>query len=200
MLHRFGMMPRIETERLTLRLPEPRDFADWARLRRESRHFLAPWEPRWSRTHLTRRSFRRKCRWARQAAREGVALPLLLVRREDRVLLGAITLDNIRRGPAQSASLGYWVGERFARQGYMREAIEALVHHAFRRLDLSRIEAACLEENVPSRGLLESCGFRFEGRARAYLQIDGRWRDHVLYARLRDDRKDGAPVDREAGG
>jgi ribosomal-protein-alanine N-acetyltransferase len=105
------------------------------------------------------------------------------------MLLGAITLDNIRRGPAQAGTLGYWVGEPFARQGYMREAIDAVVHYAFDRLDLSRIEAACLPENAASRGLLEKAGFKYEGVAQSYLQIDGRWRTHVLYAALRLDRR-----------
>jgi ribosomal-protein-alanine N-acetyltransferase len=105
------------------------------------------------------------------------------------MLLGAITLDNIRRGPAQAGTLGYWIGEPFARQGYMREAIDAVVHYAFDRLDLSRIEAACLPENVASRGLLEKSGFKYEGVAQSYLQIDGRWRTHVLYAALRLDRR-----------
>ena len=103
--------------------------------------------------------------------------------------MGAITLDNIRRGPAQAGTLGYWTGVQFARQGYMREAILAVVHHAFTRLDLSRIEAACLPENAASRALLETCGFKYEGVAQSYLQIDGRWRTHVLYASLRMDRR-----------
>ena len=119
----------------------------------------------------------------------GTALPLFLIRRNDNMLIGAITLDNIRRGPAQSGTLGYWTGEPFARQGYMREAIEATVHQAFTRLDLSRIEAACLPENQASRGLLEKAGFKYEGVAQSYLQIDGRWRTHVLYASLRKDRR-----------
>ena len=104
-------------------------------------------------------------------------------------LLGAITLDNIRRGPAQQGTLGYWIGQRFARQGYMREAIDALTRHAFTSLDLSRLEAACLPENIASRRLLESSGFKYEGVAQAYLQINGRWRNHVLYASLRHDRR-----------
>jgi ribosomal-protein-alanine N-acetyltransferase len=116
-------------------------------------------------------------------------VPLFLFRREDDALLGAITLDNVRRGPAQSATLGYWIGQSYARQGYMREAIEALCHHAFRRMDLSRLEAACLEENAASRGLLEKSGFKYEGVAQSYLQIAGRWRNHVLYAMLRSDRR-----------
>ena len=105
------------------------------------------------------------------------------------LLLGAITLDNIRRGPAQTGTIGYWIGAPFARQGFMREAIAGLVHHAFAVMDLSRIEAACLPENAASRGVLEKAGFKYEGVAQSYLQINGRWRNHVLYANLRNDRR-----------
>ena len=180
---------RIETARLTLRQPQRPDFDAWARLREESAAFLTPWEPRWAPDHLTRRSFANRVYWANRVVAAGTALPLFLIRREDGELLGAITLDNIRRGPAQSGTLGYWIGEAFARQGYMREAIEAVVHHAFERLDLSRLEAACLPENAASRGVLEKCGFKYEGVAQSYLQIAGRWRTHVLYAALRADRR-----------
>jgi len=100
-----------------------------------------------------------------------------------------VTLDNIRRGPAQAGTIGYWIGQPFARQGYMREAVTSVIHYAFTTLDLSRIESACLPENAPSRGLLEKCGYKYEGVAQSYLQIDGRWRNHVLYANLRGDRR-----------
>lgn len=180
---------RIETERMTLRLPQHSDFRDWAWLREESRDFLTPWEPSWAHDHLGRKAFANRVYWAARAASSGTALPLFLIRREDGAVLGAITLDNIRRGPAQAGTLGYWVGARHARQGYMREAIRAVVHHAFTALDLSRIEAACLPENAASRGVLEKSGFKYEGVAQSYLQINGRWRNHVLYANLRGDRR-----------
>ena len=180
---------QLPTERLTLRLPQHSDFRDWTSLRRESAAFLTPWEPAWADDHLTRKSFTNRVYWASRAVAQGTALPLFLVRREDEVLVGAITLDNIRRGPAQAGTLGYWVGAVHARQGYMREAIRAVVHHAFTELDLSRIEAACLPENAASRGVLEGAGFKYEGVAQAYLQIGGRWRNHVLYANLRHDRR-----------
>ena len=179
---------RLETERIVLRLPAHADFHAWASLRQSSRDFLAQWEPVWSPDHLSRKSFINRVYWAARASRGGTALPLFLVRR-DGTLLGAITLDNIRRGPAQSGTIGYWIGQPYARQGYMREAIGALVHHAFTTLDLSRIEAACLPENAASRGVLEKSGFKYEGVAQSYLQIDGRWRNHVLYANLRSDRR-----------
>ena len=180
---------RIETERMTLRPPSHADFRQWMALRQSSETFLKPWEPTWSTDHLTRKSFTNRVYWAQRSVSSGSALPLFLVRRTDEALLGGITLDNIRRGPAQAGTFGYWIGAEFARQGYMREAILALVHHAFEVLDLSRIEAACLPENTASRGLLESSGFKYEGVAQSYLRINGRWRNHVLYARLRGDRR-----------
>ena len=168
---------KLETERLSLRPPVHSDFNDWAALRRASKDYLTPWEPIWAQgspepqvlyqSGLLGAALRR--------GRDGDS-HCFLFRRSDDVLLGAITLDNIRRGPAQAGTLGYWTGQAFARQGYMREAIGAVVHHAFTRLDLSRIEAACLPENVASRGLLESAGFKYEGVAQSYLQINGRWR------------------------
>jgi len=180
---------KIETERMTLRPPTHGDFRGWSALRIASRDYLTPWEPTWAEDHLSRKAFTNRVYWAQRSVAGGTAMPLFLIRRADQALIGAITLDNIRRGPAQAGTLGYWTGAPFARQGFMREAIEATVHHAFTRLDLSRIEAACLPENTASRGLLEKSGFKYEGVAQSYLQIDGRWRTHVLYAALRGDRR-----------
>lgn len=180
----------IDTPRMVLRLPEMSDHLVWVRLRQDGADFLRRWEPSWSSDHFTRRAFRNRVYWAQRAREDGRAIALFLIRREDRRLMGAITLDNIRRGPAQTAQVGYWIGPEFARSGYMTEALEATVRYAFSVLDLSRIEAACLPENAPSRGLLERAGFRTEGTAEKYLRIDGRWRDHVLYATLRIDRRD----------
>jgi [ribosomal protein S5]-alanine N-acetyltransferase len=79
-------------------------------VRDESADFLTPWEPTWAPDHLTRRSFTARVHWAARSNRNGTALPLFLIRREDEALLGAITLDHIRRGPAQAGTLGYWIG------------------------------------------------------------------------------------------
>lgn len=180
---------RIVTERMILRPPQHGDFRAWTTLRRESANFLQPWEPTWAPEHLTRKAFTNRVYWAQRAMANGTALPLFLIHQDSDQLLGAITLDNIRRGPAQDGTLGYWVGAAHARQGYMREGIIALTHYAFTSLDLSRMTAACLPENLPSRGCLESSGFKYEGVAQSFLQIAGRWRNHVLYANLRSDRR-----------
>jgi [ribosomal protein S5]-alanine N-acetyltransferase len=180
---------RLETERMTLRPPMHADFRAWSALRQDSQEFLASWEPTWAVDHLSRKAFTNRVYWAQRSITNGNAVPLFLVRRQDDALLGAITLAIIRRGPAQAGTTGYWIGQPFARNGYMKEAIEAVVHYAFRTLDLSRIEAGCLPENTPSRRLLEQCGYKYEGVAQSYLQINGRWRNHVLYANLRSDRR-----------
>ena len=179
----------IQTDRLDLRLPQLSDHKNWSQLRFESKEFLTPWEPTWSLDHLLRKPFINRVNWAKRSMQNGTAIPLFIINRNDGVLIGAITLDNIRRGPNQTATMGYWIGLPYVRKGFMSEAISALVHYAFGTLDISRIESACLPENTPSRKVLEKCGFKYEGVAQAYIQIDGRWRTHVLYAALRYDRR-----------
>ncbi|MBL6608305.1 MAG: GNAT family N-acetyltransferase [Rhodobacteraceae bacterium] len=179
----------ILTARLSLRLPEHRDFREWAKLRHESKAFLSPWEPIWAPDHLSRASFTNRVYWSQRAVKNGNAVPLFVFHKEAGQLVGAITLDNIRRGPSQVGTIGYWVGQQYARQGFMSEAIIAMVAHAFGALDLSRVESACLPDNLASRGLLEKAGFKYEGVAQSYIQINGRWRNHVLYAALRGDRR-----------
>jgi [ribosomal protein S5]-alanine N-acetyltransferase len=185
----FRRKIRIETERLTLRLPLHGDFRNWADLRSLSQEFLTPWDPVWANDALSRKAFTNRVYWAARAQAAGTAVPLFLIRRSDAALIGAVTLDNIRRGPAQAGTIGYWMGQPYIRQGYMREALLAVAHHAFTVLDLSRLEAGCLPENAASRGVLEKTGFKYEGVAQSYLQINGRWRNHVLYANLRADRR-----------
>ena len=179
----------ILTARLSLRLPEHRDFREWAKLRHESKAFLSPWEPIWAADHLSRASFTNRVYWSQRAVKNGNAVPLFVFHKEAGQLVGASTLDNIRRGPSQMGTIGYWVGQQYARQGFMSEAIIAMVAHAFGALDLSRVESACLPDNVASRGVLEKAGFKYEGVAQSYIQINGRWRNHVLYAALRGDRR-----------
>ncbi len=184
---------RLHSERLTLRAPTHADYRCWAALRNTSMDFLTPWEPTWAGDHLSRKSFTNRVHWAARSIKQGSAYPLFMFVDDSQTLVGAITLDNIWRGPAQAATIGYWIGAPFARQGYMREAISAVSDYAFQHLDLSRIQAACLPENVASRGVLEKAGFKYEGVAQSYLQINGRWRNHVLYAALRHDRRGRVP-------
>lgn len=182
-----GQQPIIRGEGVYLRYPRVADFFAWARLRDESRAFLMPWEPSWATDELTKGAFRRRLKRYARETRHDTAYAFFVFRAEDDALLGGCTLSNVRRGVTQCCALGYWVGERFARQGYMNAAVRVLIPFIFKTLGLHRIEAACLPTNEPSKSLLAKAGFRQEGLAKAYLQIDGEWRDHVLFALLADE-------------
>jgi [ribosomal protein S5]-alanine N-acetyltransferase len=181
------VFPVIHGEGVMLRAPQMADFPAWSALRESSRDFLTPWEPTWPADDLTRPSFRRRLKRYAEDLRADQGYPFLLFRDEQKVLLGGLTLSNIRRGVAQAASLGYWIGAPFVRRGYMTAAVRALIPFTFEVLKLHRLEAACIPSNTGSIRLLERTGFQREGLARKYLCINGMWQDHLLYARLKDD-------------
>lgn len=172
----------LSAQGVTLRFPAVDDFACWSALRARSRNFLEPWEPTWPHDELQQASFRNRIRRYREMRSDDLCYPYFVFAEKD--LVGAVTLSNVRRGVAQAATLGYWIGEPHARCGYMSRALALLVPHAFSALSLHRVEAACLPRNKASIGLLEKAGFEREGYARAYLQIAGHWEDHVLFAKL----------------
>lgn len=178
----------LQGPRLTLRLPQMRDYGEWYALRRASRDFLKPFEPRWTEADLARRVFAMRVRRARQEAEEGTDFTFFLFTRGKgaHVLVGGITLSNIRRRAAQFASLGYWMGQPYAGKGLMSEAVGTVLPFVFETLDLHRLHAAFLPTNIASRRVLERNGFVEEGYAQRYLQIDGRWEDHVLMGLTRE--------------
>jgi len=186
-----GQQPVIRGGEVYMRYPRISDFAGWARLRQESREFLTPWEPSWASDELTKGSFRRRIKRYQKETRHDSAYAFFVFRNDDDALMGGCTLSNVRRGVTQCCALGYWIGERFSGQGYMRDAVRALIPFIFATLGLHRIEAACLPNNEPSKNLLVKSGFRQEGIARRYLQINGEWRDHVLFALLSDEAQIG---------
>jgi [ribosomal protein S5]-alanine N-acetyltransferase len=182
-----GREPVLQGNGIYLRYPRYADYAAWADLRRDSRGFLTPWEPTWPPDELTRSAFRRRLRRYAGEIKTDTAYPFFVFREQGDALIGGCTLSNVRRGVCQSASVGYWIGAAFARQGYMTKAVRALIPFVFETLALHRLEAACIPDNEPSRRLLVKLGFREEGRARLYLQINGEWRDHILFSLLEGD-------------
>jgi ribosomal-protein-alanine N-acetyltransferase len=166
---------------VVLRAPRVRDFEAWSGLRARSHAFLQPWEPLWPADDLERGAFRRRLATYAREIDAGTAYPFFIFDAVDERLTGAITLSNIRRGVAQTATVGYWIGEPFAGKGRMTAAVRTLTDFAFRGLGLHRIEAACVPDNEPSRRVLLKAGFTHEGTARAYLKINGVWRDHLLF-------------------
>jgi ribosomal-protein-alanine N-acetyltransferase len=186
-----GQQPVLRGDGVYLRYPRIADFPAWARLRSESREFLTPWEPVWADDELTKGAFRRRIKRYNKETRLDSAYVFFVLRETDNTLMGGCTLSNVRRGVTQCCTLGYWIGERFARKGHMSEAVKALIPFVFRTLGLHRIEAACLTGNEASKSLLARCGFRQEGLARRYLLINGEWADHLLFALLEDEARPG---------
>jgi [ribosomal protein S5]-alanine N-acetyltransferase len=182
-----GREPVLEGDGFFLRYPEMTDYREWSTLREESREFLTPWEPVWAPDELSRAAFRRRLRRYAREIRNDIAYPFLVFRSSDEVLLGGCTISNVRRGVTQCAALGYWIGRPYARQGWMFKALRASLPFAFGPLALHRLEAACIPENEASRNLLRKLAFREEGRALRYLQINGDWRDHVLFGLLQEE-------------
>lgn len=189
-----GSGPRLRSSRVVLEAPSPRHFEAWSALRQVSRHQLEPFEPTWPSDELSMRAYRRRLRRCRRERRHGAGAAFFISRASDEALVGGVTLSSVRRGVTQSASIGYWIGLPFVRQGYATEGVAAVLKYAFNELELNRVEAACMPHNRASIAVLEKSGFRREGLARRYLQINGVFQDHVLFARLRDD----GPVWRDA--
>lgn len=178
----------IRTDRLSLTRPLMNDFGQWASLREISRNHLQPFEPKWSTDELMRSSFKSRLRQvdADHNSGRGVHWFLKLTAQQSD-LIGGIAFSNIRRGVAQTGTLGYWMGAPHVCNGYMREALNAVCRHGFKTLGLHRLEAATIIDNHRSQRLLAACGFQEEGRARAYLKINGEWKDHILFSRLSTD-------------
>ena len=132
----------------------------------------------WPSDSLSRAAFRRRLQryardWQADSSYTFFMLKTSGPQQSGEILVGGITLSNVRRGVAQSGSLGYWMGAPYAGKGLMSEGVQCVLDFAFDELGLHRVEAACLPHNAASMQLLRRSGFREEGLARRYLKING---------------------------
>lgn len=178
---------RLNGDAVYLRLPKRIDHKMWADVRAASKRFLEPWEPTWPVDDLTRRSFHRRIQRYERDFQDGKAVPLFLFLNDGDRLVGGLNISNIRRAAAQSCMIGYWMAQDNAGKGLMLAGLRAAIPYIFQTLRLHRIEAACIPDNERSVRLLEKAHFRHEGYLRGYLKINGKWRDHHLYALLSSD-------------
>ena len=170
-----------------IRLIHPRwaDFEDWANLRRENVEYLRPWEPDVSTAGLNRPAYRARLSRLKKLVQQDRAFPFHVF--HDSNLVGACNITHIDRGMAQSARLGYWIGEHYTGRGFARASVKAASTFCFTGLGLHRVEAAVQSDNAASIKVLQASGFTYEGTARGLLKINGAWRDHDIYARLSSD-------------
>ena len=190
----FGIkVIQIKTRNLVLRLPSYGDFEKWLALRARSKEFLETWEPKRNNEFFKRSAFNNRVKWASESFKKKQAAHFFIFNKQGN-LLGSITIDNVRRSPSDSGTIGYWLGEAYTKKGYMTEALKVVIDYCFENLNLSRLEAATLPENNASRKLLEGTGFKYEGVGQSYLQINGRWRNHILYGLLSSKRRGQASM------
>ena len=176
----------LATERLELVLPTPMFAGRMVDYYRRNREHLSPWEP-WRGPHfLTDQWWRLQLEANIDEFHADRSARLVILLRDDpgRVM-GIANLSEVVRGAFQACYLGYSIDQELEGGGYMYEALDSLLQHAFGGMGLHRVMANYMPGNVRSGSLLARLGFEREGYARGYLQINGSWRDHILTARIR---------------
>ena len=177
----------IIASRIYIRSPKRKDWRTWVDLRRNSYDFLKEWEPFWSLADCTKSAYMRQLRMQKVKAINDQAYAFLCFDLEQDVLLGGINISNVQRGISQTANIGYWLGEEFTNQGYMNEAMIAILPFLFEQMKFNRVQAYTLPENKRSRNLLHKLNFREEGLIRKCMKINDIWRDHILYSKLAEE-------------
>ena len=185
--HRLG--PNAELGTVRVRPLRMRDAAAWVESRSRNVDWLQQWEasppegPASVPTSMA--TFVAMTRRLRSDARAGHGMPFVL--EVDGVFAGQLNVSNVTRGSLHSASLGYWIDERFAGRGAMPTAVALVTDHCFDVVGLHRVEVNIRPENTASRRVVEKLGFREEGVRARFLHIAGDWRDHVSYALVREE-------------
>jgi len=172
-------------EQLVLDQLRRRDRGEWVEVRSRNRHWLGPWDATSPESEPTYVSFPTLVRHYRTEARSGRMLPLT-IRLEGRIV-GQMVLFGISYGSLLSVAAGYWVDEAVAGRGIAPTALALAGDHALGAMGLHRVEVNIRPENANSLAVVRKLGFRDEGLRRAYLHIDGAWRDHRTFALTRED-------------
>lgn len=182
-----GWPARLTDGEIVLRPLQVSDAREWRQLRLRNASWLKPWDatvpPGAAGGRAT--TFRALARRLVQLGKEGSAMPFVL--EVSGQFAGQVTVNNIVRGSAQFASIGYWLDREYAGRGIMARAVAMAIDHCFFTAGLHRIEIAIRPENVASLRVVEKLGIQEYGYARRYLHIDGDWRDHRLFAVNRDE-------------
>jgi ribosomal-protein-alanine N-acetyltransferase len=173
-------LPLIRTERLTLKLLEPVNAELMVRFRVENREHLSPWEPLRAAEFFTKGFWEMQLRHAIQEFREGKSVCLVIMDADETEVLGVCNFTYIQRGTFLACHLGYALAEKHQGRGIMSESLQAGVDYMFGEVGLHRIMANYMPCNDRSARVLERLGFVIEGKAKDYLQINGRWEDHIL--------------------
>jgi ribosomal-protein-alanine N-acetyltransferase len=168
------------TSRVSIRLLREDDADALYALRLRNRDYLEPWGALPENGLVTAELERQAVvEWiARAETDQGFAF----VVEHEGMMVGRVTLSDVRRGRAQSAVLGYWIAEEWRGRGFAAAAARLAVEFAFFEAGLHRVEAGVMPRNAASIRVLEKAGFREEGLNVRLLRINGVWEDHKLFA------------------
>ncbi|MDK8184035.1 GNAT family protein [Paenibacillus sp. UMB4589-SE434] len=173
---------------MDIRLLTLDDAESLLHLRMSNRQFLQPFEPLHAENHYTLGEQQKLLASKVKAAEAGQAYAFGIFSSSGHQLIGKIELSAIARGPLQNANIGYYLDQHHNGKGYATAAVSYCVNYAFDQLGLHRIQAGVMPRNIPSKRVLEKAGFRQEGLALRYLNINGVWEDHALFAITTEDR------------
>lgn len=175
---------RLRGARVELRPLVASDFPAWREVRVRNEAWLLPWEPQ---RHPSlpdptrdRHAFEARCAARERERNTDHAYPFGVF--VDDALAGEVNLNNVTRGALQSATIGYWVDQRLAGNGYVTEAVVVVMKYAFEQAQLHRLEICIVPRNTRSRRVMEKLEVREEGVAMRYLEINGVWEDHMRFA------------------
>lgn len=104
---------------------------------------------------------------------------------------GQLNVSGLSYGSLSSASIGYWVAERFAGRNITPTAVALATDHCLFSIGLHRMEICIRPENAPSLRVVEKLGFRYEGLRRRFIHINGDWRDHFCFALTAEELPSG---------
>ncbi|MEM0995761.1 MAG: GNAT family N-acetyltransferase [Bacteroidota bacterium] len=153
-----------------------------------NREFHRPWAPLHPEAWYARAEQARRLLKSQVDAREGRGYRFwYATQAKPNRMIGHASLSSVVRGAFQSCHLGYSQDQTACGQGYMTEALKAILHFAFEEVGLHRVEANVVPQNQASRGVLERLSFVQEGAARRFLKINGGWEDHLRFAILREE-------------
>lgn len=175
---------------VVMRPAEVADAEALARAYVRNREHLAPWEPVRSEEFFTARGQAALLDLEARNRGAGQMMRWLLAEPAGEIV-GSLTLSGIVFGPFRSANLGYWVDSEAGGRGLATAAVRTVCELTDSGLNLHRIQAGTLLDNVRSQRVLVKCGFESYGVAPRYLHIAGRWQDIRLFQRLLNDREPG---------
>jgi len=179
--------PQLSTDRTNITLLEPSQAILMQAYYVENWRFLKPWEPTRGDEYYSRAGWQLILQRYNQSFEQGRTLNLAALNLANNEVIALCNFSNIVHGPMKACHLGYSVAEKYQGQGLMYEVLNAAIPAVMRKYDLHRINANHLPQNERSAALLKRLGFEKEGYARSYLQIDGKWQDHILNALIREE-------------